>query len=111
MLTSKSRETAKAGEVAKGRLGGTMSVLKGPTKSTMYVGPADEFSAHISQALFTSYLYCKVAQQSDNAETSKDNLKRIFLLQLALAFGFESYIYIGMKLALLVVITIHNKLF
>ena len=70
MLNSKSWETAKAGEVAKGRLGGTMSVLKGPTKSTMYVGPADEFSAHISQSLFTSYLYCKVAQQSDNnAET------------------------------------------
>ena len=35
------------------------------------MGPADKFSTHISQSLFTFYLYCKVAQQSDNARVLK----------------------------------------
>ena len=35
------------------------------------MGPADKFSTHISQSLFTFYLYCKVAEQSDNAKTPR----------------------------------------
>ena len=35
------------------------------------MGATDKFSAHISQSLFTFYLYCKVLQQSDNADTPR----------------------------------------